>query len=214
AGYFYTSVQVEVTPYLHWLMRRFKENGGKVRKAKITNLNQVAQDCDLIVTCCSLGARELLQDKEIGPTRGQVIRVIAPWVKHFYFYKPKSGMADYSYILPGTSEIVVGGTAQKGDWRTTIDDQDSTKIWETACQVMPVLSKAKKVREWAGLRPSRDNVRLEKEIIQVGDKKMKVVHNYGFGGSGITIHWGCALETAKMVLELLGCQASSVNSRL
>ncbi|KAH9490111.1 hypothetical protein Btru_044969 [Bulinus truncatus] len=214
AGYFYTSVQVEVTTYLPWLMKKFIDNGGKVRKATVKNLNEISKDCDLIVTCCSLGARDLLQDKQIGPTRGQVFRVKAPWIKHFYFYKPASGIQDYSYILPGINDIVVGGTAQKDDWRTTIDENDSKKIWDSAVRFLPSLSKGTIVRQWAGLRPSRNVVRLEKEILPIGDKKMKVVHNYGFGGSGITLHWGCALETTRLVMESLGYKESSRTSRL
>jgi hypothetical protein len=43
----------------------------------------------------------------------------------------------------------------------------------------------------AGLRPYRERTyRLEPEV--VGSKF--VVHNYGHGGAGITLSWGCAHE--------------------
>jgi D-amino-acid oxidase len=38
------------------------------------------------------------------------------------------------------------------------------------------------------LRPGRPSVRLEAEWI--GDSL--VVHNYGHGGAGVTLSWGCA----------------------
>jgi D-amino-acid oxidase len=48
----------------------------------------------------------------------------------------------------------------------------------------------------AGLRPFRDrSYRLEPE--NVGDKF--VVHNYGHGGGGITLSWGCAQEIVDIV---------------
>ena len=48
----------------------------------------------------------------------------------------------------------------------------------------------------AGLRPYRDQTfRLEPETI--GDKF--VVHNYGHGGAGITLSWGCAQEIVDIV---------------
>ena len=48
----------------------------------------------------------------------------------------------------------------------------------------------------AGLRPYRDqSYRLEPEI--VGGKF--VVHNYGHGGAGITLSWGCAHEVVDIV---------------
>ena len=40
-----------------------------------------------------------------------------------------------------------------------------------------------KVNDWVGLRPGRHSVRLEKENID----GISVVHNYGHGGSGITV---------------------------
>ena len=46
-----------------------------------------------------------------------------------------------------------------------------------------------------GLRPSRTEVRLEEEFI--GDTR--VIHNYGHGGAGVTLSWGCADEVASIV---------------
>lgn len=51
----------------------------------------------------------------------------------------------------------------------------------------------------AGLRPYRnDTYRLEKEVISGGKL---VVHNYGHGGAGITMSWGCAQEVAEIVKQ-------------
>jgi D-amino-acid oxidase len=42
-----------------------------------------------------------------------------------------------------------------------------------------------------GLRPGRPAPRLERE----GD----VVHNYGHGGVGVTVSWGCAAEALELI---------------
>lgn len=52
---------------------------------------------------------------------------------------------------------------------------------------------------WAGLRPGRTHVRLEVEHRECGP----VVHSYGHGGSGHTLHWGCAGEAADLVMQCL-----------
>ncbi len=50
----------------------------------------------------------------------------------------------------------------------------------------------------SGLRPSRkEGVRLELEKMKLGDKDVKIVHNYGHGGSGVTLCWGCASSKIK-----------------
>ena len=38
---------------------------------------------------------------------------------------------------------------------------------------------------------------------------LQVVHNYGHGGGGITLHWGCALDATRIVKELLTDSAST-----
>jgi glycine/D-amino acid oxidase-like deaminating enzyme len=45
-----------------------------------------------------------------------------------------------------------------------------------------------------GLRPFRkQNVRLDRE------PGTRIIHNYGHGGAGVTLSWGCAIEIADMV---------------
>ncbi|HMC79917.1 MAG TPA: FAD-dependent oxidoreductase, partial [Acidimicrobiia bacterium] len=50
-----------------------------------------------------------------------------------------------------------------------------------------------------GLRPfRRDSVRLERE------PGARVIHNYGHGGSGVTLSWGCAEEVSALVKGAVG----------
>ena len=54
----------------------------------------------------------------------------------------------------------------------------------------------------AGLRPTRaGGVRLEMEVIRDAGDEIKVVHNYGHGGSGITLSWGCANEAVDLIIQ-------------
>lgn len=41
---------------------------------------------------------------------------------------------------------------------------------------------------------------------------IKIVHNYGHGGSGISLQWGCALDSRKLIDEL--AKEIRVSSRL
>jgi D-amino-acid oxidase len=53
-----------------------------------------------------------------------------------------------------------------------------------------------------GLRPARFEVRLEKEL---NTWPKPVIHNYGHGGAGFTLSWGCAEEVLKQVKSLVPC---------
>uniref|UniRef100_A0A0B7A8S7 FAD dependent oxidoreductase domain-containing protein n=1 Tax=Arion vulgaris TaxID=1028688 RepID=A0A0B7A8S7_9EUPU len=209
SGYFYTSVQVDVTQYLQWLMKKFLENGGSVCSRKVSSLSEFAGQCDLVINCCGLGGKDLLKDDQVTPTRGQVWRVHAPWIKHFYMFKPNPGLQS-TYVLPGVSNIVVGGTIEPGNWRTDVNEEDSISIWKRAQELLPQIARATPIRAWAGLRPSRTALRLEPEVLESDGKKLKVIHNYGHGGSGVTLHWGCAIEVTKLALESLDSPTASI----
>ena len=47
-----------------------------------------------------------------------------------------------------------------------------------------------------GLRPGRPAVRLEAERPASGKL---LVHDYGHGGSGVTLSWGCAEDVAALI---------------
>src|SRR5262249_42341992 len=75
------------------------------------------------------------------------------------------------------------------------------KMYRRCVEFMPILKDAvidaaEPVR--VGLRPfRRQGVRLEIEPASC------IVHNFGHGGSGVTLSWGCGLEVVGQVTRLL-----------
>ncbi|XP_041358291.1 D-aspartate oxidase-like [Gigantopelta aegis] len=196
-GYFYTTVQIDVKPYMQWLMRRFKERGGRVEVQTVSSIDQLSKHCDVIVNCCGLRGGILGCDKEVYPIRGQVMRVVAPWIKHFYICLDEGSE---TYFIPGTTNIVIGGTEQVNRWDEEVDENDHQRIWKRAVRCIPSIQHAKIVTRWVGLRPARSTVRLEAER---KNNSVWIVHNYGHGGSGVTLHWGCAQHAASLVGDCL-----------
>ncbi|KAK6043746.1 hypothetical protein COOONC_18749 [Cooperia oncophora] len=76
---------------------------------------------------------------------------------------------------------------------------------------VPALKKAKVMSHHVGLRPGRSDVRLEAEIKTSNGKKVLIVHNYGHGGSGVTLFWGCAMDVVKIISRF---SAPIVDSKL
>jgi hypothetical protein len=64
----------------------------------------------------------------------------------------------------------------------------------------------------SGIRPyRRDSFRLEHEDLHVPNVGTKsVVHNYGHGGAGITMSWGCAVEVRDLVVAHGGAAPGQV----
>ena len=62
-----------------------------------------------------------------------------------------------------------------------------------------------------GLRPGRERVRVDLEIKELKNGKVIfIVHNYGHGGSGVTLSYGCAKDAVKLVKVALGLQRSKL----
>ena len=66
---------------------------------------------------------------------------------------------------------------------------------------MPSLRDAEIISDWAGLRPYREPLRVELEQVSLmgGSQRLPVVHNYGHGGSGLTLGWGTAGDAIALV---------------
>ncbi|KAI8433980.1 hypothetical protein MSG28_012131 [Choristoneura fumiferana] len=113
--------------------------------------------------------------------------------------------------ITGTSETcVLGGTAQANDFSTEIRPEDAEHILNGCSTMIPTLRGAKIVKQWTGLRPARREVRLEAEE---RDGRL-VIHNYGHGGSGVTLFWGCASDVLDLLRKKINPLDTTAKSKL
>jgi D-amino-acid oxidase len=184
---------IEMGHYLPWLMERFLSLGGDIELTNIASLSDI--NSRLVVNCTGLGARDLCQDENIVPVRGQIIYIDQDPGFGRFDQRPENLI----YTIPRRDVTVLGGTAQRGDWHEEIRKEDTLEILQKCSALWPELDRSKIIGEAVGLRPSRNEVRLEVER----SEDSVIIHNYGHGGAGVTLSWGCADEVTSLAQGLL-----------
>ena len=182
---------IETGQYLSYLASRLGKAGSVVTSTiRMRVLEEVERDFDLVVDCAGIGARDLVPDSEMEPHRGQVAIVGK-------FDLPYAVVCDdppLMYAIPRSEDCVFGGTNDVSDNR--VPDSTATSRIIQECERVLGASNTILLRERVGLRPCRrSGVRVEADKLPDG---RTVIHNYGHGGSGFTLSWGCA----QTVLEL------------
>ena len=183
---------IEAPAYLDWLARRFAALGGELEFRELAALDE--PDADVVVNCAGVGAGRLTDDDDIRPVRGQVayVRTREP----LRFLVDETGPNALAYVLPRPDLVVLGGTAEDDDWERRPRPETTRSILERTRMLDSRLADAELVGSAVGLRPARSEVRLEADRLPDG---RLLVHDYGHGGSGFTLSWGCADEVARIV---------------
>jgi D-amino-acid oxidase len=192
-GHAFAAPVVEMPVYLTYLMARFAAAGGSVEQRTLSSLDEV--DARVVVNCVGLGARDLVDDTSMEPIRGQVVRVRNPGLKRFML--DEENPEGVTYIVPRSGDCILGGTAEEGEWELEPDPETAAGIVRRCTHLEPRLAGVEVLEHRVGLRPARPEIRLERED---GPADVPRIHNYGHGGSGITLSWGCAEETLRLVL--------------
>jgi len=193
-GYIALIARIEPPIYMDYLVTRFKESGGKITKLykEIENIEEITGNHKLIINCSGLGSGKLFNDKEVFPIRGQLVKTTNPGLRDCI--NEEEGPLAVSYIVPHGTYCILGGTADDNDWNLEVDPKTSEEIFRKCRELDPRLNEAEILGERVGLRPGRTEVRLEIERLP---SDSVIIHNYGHGGAGFTLSWGCAEEVLR-----------------
>jgi D-amino-acid oxidase len=194
-GHAFVAPVIEMPVYLGYLLDRFAGSGGRVEHRAVSSLDEAGEE-RVVVNCAGLGAREIVDDPSMEPIRGQIVRVRNPGLGRFVL--DEQNPEGITYVIPRSGDCVLGGTAEEGEWDTEPDPQTAAAILRRCTALEPRLAEAEVLEHKVGLRPGRPEIRLEIEDVAHGPPR---VHNYGHGGSGVTLSWGCAEETLRLVRQ-------------
>lgn len=176
---------IETQIFLPYLINEFKEAGGKILQREIRSLGELRDDADLIINCSGMEARTLVNDNAMIPVKGQVVMMDVHLNIPIILDE-----SEPTYIVQRKDGCIVGGTREENVFSETTDEATLIGILDRASKFLPELKQAKRITQWAGLRPYRNEVRVEHED--------NIIHNYGHGGSGFTLAWGCGREVVQL----------------
>lgn len=223
----YDAPMIDTDVYMQWLTSELVGMGGRVFHRKVSGSLREQEagllrefDAQALVNCTGLGAAELAED-DVRPLRGALVRVrndgrASPRIEQAHCVAHVAGGADdgFVFILPrGDDTLVLGGIAEAGEWGLDIDlasHEPVRAMVERCVEFLPALRDAKiddaqPIR--VGLRPFRPrSVRVEHE------PGTRTIHDYGHGGAGVTLSWGCSLRAAELAEILVRSSSQLLSS--
>jgi D-amino-acid oxidase len=192
-----TAPVVDMAVHLPWLASRVEACGGTLTRMALAALPDGSGAADAVVDASGLGARRMAGDLTVRPVRGQVLHLEPVGEVPQRWWLDRTGQV---YVVPRSRVIVVGATAEEGEWDRRPDPAAAERLRDRAVDLVPDLARARVVGHRVGLRPARPRVRLELEPSPPGS--VPVVHCYGHGDAGVTLSWGCAEEVTRLVGSL------------
>jgi D-amino-acid oxidase len=196
-GFIFETAVIDTSIYLDYLMRIFQAQQGQIIQRTVTNLAEAFEHSAIVVNCSGLGARDLVGDRDIRPGRGQVLRIKPNGYRRVMF--DDDGPNSLAHIVPRIHDIVLGGTYEENNESLEVDPEQTQAILCRCAKLapdFPPVANDDIINVVCGLRPVRSSVRVEAEH---PSPNRLLVHNYGHGGAGVTLSWGCASEVVRLV---------------
>lgn len=193
-GWRYTVPLIDMDVYLPYLCKRLAAAGGNLHQRPITDLEEAARLAPVVVNATGLGARNLAGDSGLTPIRGQLVIVDNPGITEF-FTEDTGWSADLLHLYPHGDRLVLGGVAQDGNWGLEPDQNTARAIIQRCAAIDPRIANQPVRAHRVGLRPTRPAIRCEADPSVTG---YRLLHNYGHGGAGVSLSWGCANEIHRL----------------
>lgn len=195
----FTVPTVEMSPYINWLIQRITRGGGVLLRRRVDRLSDVAHLAPLVVNATGLAAGALADDPHVHPARGQLVLVSNPGLH--ISVRDEDNPAGLTYVHPRSRDIVLGGTFEPGESDRTPSASIAREIVERCTCLVPELRDARVLKQVVGLRPARHGgVRLAIDPVGLPGGGT-LIHNYGHGGAGVTLAWGCADEVVSLARQ-------------
>lgn len=188
----FSAPSAEMVPYLGWLSDRFIAGGGVVLRRRLSTLADATAYAPVVVNATGLAASVLADDPAVHPVRGQIVLVTNPGLT--VSVRDEDHPDGMLYVHPRSGDVVLGGTFEPDCHDPVPAESTARAIVERCIRLVPELRGTRMLGQLVGLRPARHGG------ARVESQDGWLVHNYGHGGAGMTLSWGCADEVARLAL--------------
>jgi D-amino-acid oxidase len=201
-GWWYETPVIDMPTYLTALMNELLRLGVTITIGTVASLAAGHRRARVVVNCTGDGARDLVPDPDLTPVRGQLVVVENPGIREFFAeHDEPPGEAEPShttYFLPHGDRLVLGGSVEPHQTDRRPNAAMAVAIRRRCANIEPSIATARILDHRVGIRPQRVQIRLERVSTPDGP----VIHNYGHGGAGVTLSWGCAQEVVRLYGEI------------
>ena len=211
--YSYQAPMIDMGLYLPWLISEIQAMGGALvsKCLQADDLNHPDHllekyEASQLINCSGLGAYTLAGDADVFPVRGAWYAFpndgsLFPVIKEAHCSSLVAGNArdNFLFVLPrGNDQLVVGGiaNAHESDMNLPADSAMLEAMLQESGTWLP---------ELRGLRPDdRSELRVGLRPFRKGSVRLEldehgILHNYGHGGSGVLLSWGCASRVHQLL---------------
>ncbi|VVD75080.1 putative D-amino-acid oxidase [Pandoraea iniqua] len=180
--------------YLSYLMSMFLDLGGRFVLARVSDPATLLDGANCVVNCCGYGGAAF-GDRELSLSRAVVVRARRHDAVHGCFVDDTDPLRP-TYVVERRHDIVLGGTADPDMTSTVIGERQIGDIVRRCARLCAGVNSLDLIEVRVGFRPMRRSARVERDGRHSG-----LLHNYGHGGGGFTLSWGCANQVLRLMDE-------------
>ena len=191
-GYRVSVPLMENPRYMQYLRDVFLELGGAFQDGEVTAIAAIPSAYRTVVNCSGYGAKALCFDPELRPGRGVIVRAKGVTPERHLVHDEHT--ETLMYVVSRAGDCVLGGCDVTSDV-LAVSQEEAAAILKR-CAIVDGCGDIHIDIVDVGIRPIRDAGVCLKAMIVDG---RTIVHNYGHGGAGFTLSWGCAEDVVGFV---------------
>lgn len=205
-------------------------------------ISNILKSATMIINCTGMASRTLCNDLSVRPARGYVLRVHAPHIHHFVMDDDQMAYIfprNETVVLGGTYDLDSWDLTLNEETRADI--RRRCKCMIPNIENAPIVNEwvgLRPTRPWVRLETEIPHGTFEpknsnsvgasslsahqinsftentpvKPVVPPAGCSVPLIHCYGHGGSGVTLHWGCAKDVVDLALSLQSPEFHAFNA--